>query len=405
MKLCAGAYRHGEVANYTAGVMSVYLDHAATAPLRPEAAEAFLQAARELGNPSAIHSYGRSARRLVDEAREEIAALLGADPAEVIFTSGGTESDNLAVQGGWFATRESRPGVVVSGVEHPAVLETAHWLAGSHGADLHVAAVRRDGLIDLAALEEHLGHVGEQTGIISVMLANNETGVIQPLEQIVELAARHGIAVHTDAVQSPGRMPLNFSALGVDALSLSGHKLGAPVGVGVLVASRDFTPTPHQHGGLQERGIRSGTVNAAGAAALAAALRVVSAEAESEHQRVSALRDRLQEGIRTAAPEAVIWGEESPRLPSHLLVSVPGTRSESVLFSLDMAGVAASAGSACQAGVVGASPVVLAMGGTEEEARSALRFTLGHTTTADDVDRALATLPDALSGARAALTF
>lgn len=384
--------------------MSAYLDHAATAPLRPEAAEAFLQVARELGNPSAIHSYGRGARRIVDEAREEIAALLGADPAEVIFTSGGTESDNLAVQGAWFATREIRPGVVVSGIEHPAVLETAHWLAGSHGADLHVAAAGRDGLVDLPALEEHLARTGEQIGILSIMAANNETGVIQPLEQIVELAARHGVAVHTDAVQSPGRMPLNFSTLGVDAMSLSGHKLGAPVGVGVLVASRAFTPTPHQHGGLQERGIRSGTVNAAGAAAFAAALQVVSAEAESENRRVGALRDRLQEGIRKEAPEAVIWGERSPRLPGHLLVSIPGTRSESVLFALDMAGVAASAGSACQAGVVGASPVVLAMGGSEEEARSALRFTLGHTTTADDIERALAALPGAFSAARAAFT-
>lgn len=379
-----------------------YLDHAATSPLRPGVGEEFLRVAQILGNPNAIHSHGRRARRIVDEAREEVAALLGADPAEVIFTSGGTEADNLAVQGGWFATRAERPGLVVSAIEHPAVTETAHWLAAHHGADLHLAPVTRSGLVDVAAVAEHLAVARERIGLISIMWANNETGVIQPLPHITALAEKYGIAVHADAVQAGGRVPVDFGASGLAALSLSGHKLGGPVGSGVLLARRDFVPHVHMHGGGQERGVRSGTVNAAGAAAFAAALRQATAEIQTEGARISALRDRLQEGIRALAPDVVIWGAQEERLPGHLLVSVRGTRSESVLFALDMAGVSASAGSACQAGVVGASPVVLALGGTEEQARSALRFTLGHTTTAAEVDLALATLPAVMDQARRA---
>lgn len=379
-----------------------YLDHAATTPLRPEAGEEFLRVARELGNPSAIHAYGRTSRRLLEEAREEIADLLGADPAEVIFTSGGTEADNLAVQGGWFHMNKDRPGLVVSSVEHPAVLETAYWLRDHHGADLHLAAVGRNGAVDTAALAEYLERAGDAVALISLMWANNETGVIQPLPEVVDLARRHGIAVHSDAVQAVTHMPIDFRASGLDALSITGHKIGAPVGIGALIARRDFTPDPHMHGGLQERGIRSGTVNTAGAAALAAALRVAVANQAAESDRLRHLREELQEGIRAAAPDAVMWGEGEERLPGHLLTSVPGARSEAVLFALDMAGVAGSAGSACQAGVVGASPVVLAMGGSEEEARSALRFTLGYTTTADEIKQALATIPETIGRARAA---
>ncbi len=379
-----------------------YLDHAATAPLRPEAGEEFLRVATELGNPNAIHAYGRNARRLLDEAREEVAELLGSEPAEIIFTSGGTESDNLAVQGGWFAKREERPGVVVSGVEHPAVLETAHWLESEHGATLHLAEVGRSGVIDLDALAGYLEREGGRTALVSIMWANNETGAIQPIEQVVQLAEQYHIPVHSDAVQAAARVPISFSASGLSAMSISGHKLGAPVGIGALVARRDFTPTPHMHGGLQERGIRSGTVNAAGAAALAAALRLAVQEREEENARIASLRDLLQEGIRRSAPDLTVWAQNQPRLPGHLLVSIPGIRSESVLFALDMAGIAASAGSACQAGVVGASPVVLAMGGTEEEARSALRFTLGHTTSREEIDLVLQVLPGVLDRARAA---
>ncbi len=388
--------------NYTTGVTTAYLDHAATAPLRPEAGEEFLRVARELGNPSAIHHAGQNARLLVEEAREEVAAHLGAEPAEVVFTSGGTEADNLAVQGGYFARRGNRPGLVVSAIEHPAVLETAHWLAAEHGAQLHLASVARTGGLDIAALEAHLDEAGEKTAIISIMWANNETGVIQPLDEVLVLADRYGIPVHSDAVQAAAHLPLDFAHSGLSAMSISGHKLGAPVGIGALVATRDFVPQPHMHGGLQERGIRSGTVNAAGAAALAAALGAVRAEQAEENSRLSTLRDELQRGITAAAPEAVVWGATEPRLPGHLLVSVPGTRSESVLFALDMAGVLASAGAACQAGVVGASPVVLAMGGSEEEARSALRFTLGATTTPEDIALALRVLPGVLDQARAA---
>lgn len=383
-------------------VTHAYLDHAATAPLRPEAGEEFLRVARELGNPNAIHTLGRNARRYLDEAREEVAELLGAEPAEVIFTSGGTEADNLAVQGGWFAAYAKRPGIVVSAVEHPAVIETAHWLRSQHGAALHVAPVTSSGAVDLEALSDYLEAADAGVSVVSVMWANNETGVLQPIREIVELASRHGARVHSDAVQAAAHVPIDFDASGVSALSISGHKIGAPVGIGALLARREFTPTPHMHGGLQERGIRSGTVNAAGAAALAAALRSAVRDQVEEAARLRGLREQLQDGIRAAVPASRVWGEEEERLPGHLLVSVPGTRSEAVLFSLDMAGVAASAGSACQAGVVGASPVVLAMGGTEEEARSALRFTLGYTTTQADIDAALELLPTVFDRARAA---
>lgn len=389
--------------HYNARVSSAYLDHAATAPLYPEAGETFLQVATELGNPNAIHNHGRNARRRLDEAREEIAEYLGADPAEVIFTSGGTESDNLAVHGGWFAMKDTRPGVITSAVEHPGVMETAHWLSEMHGAKHYTATVKRTGAIDLEKLREHLHQHGEQTALISVMWANNETGVIQPLQEITGLANEYGVAVHSDAVQAAAHIPIDFAHSGCAALSVSGHKLGAPVGIGVLLARRDFTPAPHMHGGLQERGIRSGTVNTAGAAALATALRITKAQQESNSKRMQALRDELQLAIASDVGEAVVWGQTEPRLPGHLLVSIPGTRSESVLFALDMAGISASAGSACQAGVVGASPVVLAMGGTEEEARSALRFTLGQSTTEEEIARVRDTLPNVVQRARAAL--
>lgn len=389
-------------ANYTVLVLPAYLDHAATTPVRPRAAEAFGAVSAALGNPSSIHSFGRDVRRVVDDAREQVADLLGAEPAEVIFTSGGTEADNLAIIGGWFARRGARPGLATTTIEHPAVLESSHWLAEEHGAELHLLDVGTDGALDVAAAGEVISAQREAIGLISVMWANNETGVIQPLEPVIELAAAHGIAVHSDAVQAAGHLPIDFRATGLHALSISGHKLGAPVGVGALLARRDFQMRTHMHGGGQERGVRSGTINAAGAAALAAALEDAVRGQETESARLARLRDELQDGIRAAVPQARVWGADAARLPSHLLVSIPGTRSEAVLFALDMAGIAASAGSACQAGVVGASPVVLAMGGTEADARGALRFTLGHTSTRTDIARVLQDLPGAVARAQAA---
>ena len=393
--------------------MGAYLDHAATAPVLPEAAEAFAHAAAELGNPSAVHAFGRTTRRIVEESREEIAAVLGADPAEVILTSGGTEADNLAVLGRWEALAGEGPevagrrlGVVVSAIEHPAVLESAHYLAQRRGAGLHVAPVTADGVLDLDALADHLEQAeraGVRIAVCSVMWANNETGAIQPIPELVDLAGTHGIEVHSDAVQAAAHLPIDFGASGLAALSISGHKLGAPVGIGALIARRDHALAPHHHGGVQERGVRSGTVPAAGARALAVALTAAAERRADEARRLAGLRDRLQAGLLAIAPDARIWSAGADRLPGHLLASVPGTRSESVLFALDMAGIAASAGSACRAGVVGASAAVLALGGTEEEARSSLRFTLGRTTTAAEVDAALTTLPSVLTRARAAL--
>lgn len=390
--------------------MGAYLDHAATTPVLPEAAEAFAQTSRELGNPSAVHRFGRATRRIVEESREQIAETLGAEPAEVILTSGGTEADNLAVLGGWEAQAAQHvgepPALVVSAIEHPAVLDSAHHLADHRGAGLHVATVTGEGVVDLAALADHLeaaARAGTRTALCSIMWANNETGAVQPLADVTALAAEHGIPVHSDAVQAAGHVPIDFARSGLAALSISGHKLGAPVGTGALIARRDYAMSPQQHGGVQERGVRSGTVGAAGARALAVALTAAAQRRRSEAERLTQLRDHLEAGITTLAPDARIWARDVDRLPGHLLVSVPGTRSESVLFALDMAGIAASAGSACRAGVVGASSVVIALGGTEEQARSALRFTLGRTTTAAEIDAVLTTLPDVLIRARAAL--
>lgn len=364
--------------------------------------EEYLRVAQKLGNANAIHTFGRDVRRVVDEAREEIAFLLGANPHEVIFTSGGTEADNLAIQGGWVASRSQRPRVAISEIEHSAVKDTADWISTQFGAVVDELPITTQGTLDVEHLRNHVQVHGSDIGLISVMWANNETGVVQPVKEITALATLHGIPVHSDAVQAVGWVDCDFQNSGLAALSISGHKIGAPVGVGALVAQREFSLLPHMHGGLQERGVRSGTVDAAGAAALAMALRLAVEERKTDKQRVASLRDRLQQGIQHLNPQAKVWGEQSVRLPGHVLVSVPNTRSEAVLFALDMAGIAASAGSACQAGVVGASPVVLAMGGSEADAMASLRFSLGASTTEEDIERTLTILASAIRQAQAA---
>ena len=376
-----------------------YLDHAATTPVRPEVAEVYAQELVGEGNPSSLHAAGREARRRLEEAREELAAALGAQPAEVLFTSGGTEADNLAVKGAVYAHPAPRPRLLVSAVEHHAVLDAATWLGERGLADVALLPVTTQGVVDLDAARELLA-AGEAPALVSVMWANNETGVVQPVEEVVAIAG--GAPVHSDAVQAVAQLPVDFAASGLAAMSVTGHKLGGPVGTGALLARRDLALAPVHHGGGQERGVRSGTLDVAGARALARAVTLAVADREAENARLAALRDRLVAGALAAVDGLHLTGEHAPRLPHVAHLTVDGADADSLLFGLDTAGIAASAGSACQAGVQEPSFVLVAMGHPHELARSALRFSLGRTTTEADVDAVLAVLPDVVARSRAA---
>lgn len=349
-----------------------YLDHNATAPIRPEAAAAVMRALTDGGNPSSVHAVGRRARAVVDDAREAVAALVNARPEQVIFTSGGTESDVLALRGC------GRPRAIVSAVEHQAVLK-AH-------PDAAVCPVTADGVIDLAALETLLAEAqADGQVVVSVMLANNETGVIQPVKDVVRLARAHGALVHCDAVQGPGRIFTDVHALRVDLLSLSAHKIGGPPGVGALIATDPAALQPLFAGG-QERGKRAGTENVPGLAGFAAAARVVAERWREEAAVLDTLRRQLEEGILAAQPQAVIWGGGAARLPNTVCVGLPGLAAQGQLMTLDLAGVCVSAGAACSSGKVGPSHVLQAMGATDAAAREAIRVSLGWSSTAADVE-------------------
>ena len=376
-----------------------YLDHAATTPVRPEVAAVYAEELTRGGNPSSLHSAGRDARRRLEEAREELAAALGAEPAEVVFTSGGTEADNLAVKGAVYAHSSPRPRLLVSAIEHHAVLDAATWLEERGLADVAVLPVTPDGVVDLDAARRLLGE-GEPPVLMSVMWANNETGVVQPVPELVALAG--ATPVHSDAVQAVAHLPLDFHASGLAAMSVTGHKLGGPVGTGALLVRRELALAPVHHGGGQERGVRSGTLDVAGARALARAVSLAVADRDAEHARLAALRDRLVDGALAAVEGLRLTGADAPRLPNVAHLTVDGADADSLLFALDVAGVAASAGSACSAGVQEASFVLTAMGYPPALARSALRLSLGRTSTRDDVDAVLAALPDVVARSRAA---
>lgn len=385
-------------------VVTVYLDHAATTPVRDVVAAGYLEDLQRLGNPSSTHAPGRAARRVLEESRESLAAELGAHPTEVVFTSGGTEADNLGVIGAWQAATGADPArraVAVGAVEHHAVLDAAAHLATARGAEVATVAVDAEGVLDLDALRAYLVTAAVRTAVVAVMWANNETGALQPLAEVVQACRAVDVPVHTDAVQAVGHVPVDFAGSGVSTLALSGHKVGAPVGVGALLARRDAALLAVQHGGGQERGVRSGTLDVAGARALATAVRLAVEELANEEARLTELRDRLQQGV-LALPDVAVRSMVAPRLPGHLLVTITGTDADDVLFGLDAAGVAASSGAACTAGVTQPSHVLMAMGDDARTARSALRLTLGRTTTAADVDAVLAALPPVVERARAA---
>ncbi|WP_084077003.1 cysteine desulfurase family protein [Demequina sp. NBRC 110057] len=379
-----------------------YLDHAATSPMTDAARLAWLEASRQVGNASALHGAGRRARAVVEEARERLAAALGAHPTEVVWTSGGTEADNLAIKGLYWARHAADPSlarVVTSAIEHHAGLDPVRWLASHEGADAVEVGVDGEGVVDLAALEEALAG---PTALASVMWANNEVGTVQPVAWVVELATARGVPVHSDAVQAVGHLPVHFGDSGLTTLALSAHKVGGPVGVGALLVRRDARLTPVSHGGGQERSIRSGTLDPAGAAAAAVAVEEAVASAAGEATRLRALQRDLEERVRAAIPEVTVSGPPpgDGRLPGIVHLVVPGAPGEAMLYVLDSHGVEVSNGSACVAGVVQASHVVQAMGRSDADAASTLRVSLGPGTTAAEIDALMAVLPDAVARAR-----
>ena len=380
----------------------VYLDHAATTAVHPAAVEAMLREYQRLGNPSSLHHTGRAARRVVEESREEIAAVLGAHPTELIFTSGGTEADNLAIKGGYWAARRADPdraAVAVAAIEHHAVLEAAEWLATDQGAELTPIGVDADGRVD----PDTVVPAGERTGVVSVGWANNEVGTIQRIAEIAERAHRAGALAHSDAVQAVGQLPVDFAASGLDLMTVTGHKLGGPVGVGALVARRDAPLTPVLHGGGQERDVRSGTLDVPAIAGFAAAVRATAADRAEHAAGLRELRDRLVGGVQQL-PGVRPNGPTAPDqvLPGLVSLSFAGCDADAVVLLLDQAGIDCSAGAACSAGVTEPSHVLLAMGRTPAEARSAVRFSFGRSTTPADLDRLLAALPEAVERARTA---
>jgi cysteine desulfurase len=383
----------------------IYLDHAATTPMVPEAVEAMTRELTRVGNASSLHASGRSARRVVEESREAIAAQVGAQPAEVIFTSGGTESDNLAIKGAFWAGMEAgRRRVVTSMIEHHAVLDSAAWLGRATAAEVSYVPVDENGRLNMSALAST---VDSDTGLVSVMWANNEVGTLQPVRRIAELAAAQGAISHSDAVQAVGHIHVDFAASGLDMVSFTAHKLGGPYGIGALLARRELKLAPILHGGGQEREVRSGTLDVAATAGFAAALEVAHRNRVREEQRIRQLRRELVNLVLAAVPWAVQYGSavEHDRLPGIATIAFPGCSADAILMLLDAAGIDCSTGAACSAGVAQPSHVLIAMGCSEEGARSALRFSLGHTSTRADVRALAAALPEAVQRARAAAAF
>jgi cysteine desulfurase len=360
-----------------------YFDHAATTPMLPEAIEAMTRALSTTGNASSLHTSGRRARRLVEEAREDIADALGARPSEVIFTSGGTESDNLAVKGVYWSRRTSRRRrVVATSVEHHAVLDAVQWLVEHEDAE--VTWLEPDGLgrIRPEALRDVLD---DDVALVTAMWANNEVGTINPVRELAALAAERSVPFHTDAVQAVGAVPVDFADSGASALTLTGHKIGGPYGVGVLLLGRDVATTPVLHGGGQEREVRSGTLDVPSIVALAAAVRHAVDHRARTSAAVAALRDELVDAVRRVVPDVAVNGDPVHRLPGNAHLTFPGCEGDSLLMLLDAKGIECSTGSACTAGVAQPSHVLLAMGVDPVLARGSLRFSLGHTSTAADV--------------------
>ncbi|HEV7207256.1 MAG TPA: cysteine desulfurase family protein [Mycobacteriales bacterium] len=389
-----------------------YLDHAATTPLRPEAFAAISAVLGRTRNASSLHASGRAARRVVEEAREQLAAGLGARPSEVVFTSGGTESDNLAVKGLFWAARAADPRrtrILCSTVEHHAVLDAVQWLVDSADAQVSWLPVDELGRLNPEVLAAELGRYPGQVALVTCMWANNEVGTVQPVVELARLTRAAGAPFHTDAVQALGQLPVDFAASGADVMTVTAHKVGGPVGVGALLLRPGVAITPLTHGGGQERDVRSGTLDPVGATGFAAAVTAAVEDLDGYAADLGGLRDRLVAGVLREVPEAVLGGDpdlragpDAGRLPGNAHLSFPGCEGDALLMLLDARGVECSTGSACSAGVARPSHVLLAMGADPAAARSSLRFSLGHTTTASDVDAAVNAIGPAVERARRA---
>ena len=385
--------------------MPVYLDHAATSPIRPSVLAHYSKALEQVGNPASVHSFGQSSRQMLEEARETIAASIGCDRNEVIFTSGGTESDNLAVKGLYWQRHgqdRNRTLIVTSSAEHAAVLDAVNWLVTEQGAEAHFVSMNDDGVLDLAELSDVINKRSNQIALVSLMWANNEIGVVHPIQKITELAKEYAIPVHSDSIAALGHIPVNFAASGLSAMTITGHKVGSPVGVGALILARSEKLTPVLHGGGQERNLRSGTPDAAAASAMALAVK----EAVDEQAQLQILHARLSEklvaGVREVAPDVKVSSEHAPRLANNVHFRFPGCLGDSLLFLLDLNGVSVSTGSACAAGVSSPSHVVLSLGANSDEAMGTMRITFGHNTSEADVDAFLDAFPKAYEGAKKA---
>ena len=386
--------------------MRIYLDHNATTPVEPAVAEAISDALLTcFGNASSVHAFGQTAKAAVDEARASVATLVGGAPSEIVFTSGGTESDNLAIRGAMEAAPDGRRHAITSAIEHEAVLNTLKALA-THGCTTTQLPVDASGVVDPASLRDALT---PETALVSVMHVNNEIGTIQPIAELARLTHEHGALFHTDAVQSGGKLPLDVGALGVDLLSLSAHKFNGPKGVGVLWVRRGSRVVAAMTGGRQERNRRAGTENVPAIVGLGVAARIAVAQLDSEGARIGALRDRLETGVLARVPRTAVNGAPDRRAPTTSNISFDGVEAEALLIALDLEGVAVSTGSACSSGRLDPSHVLKAMGLTPHRAQSSIRFSLGLGNSRDEIDRVLDVLPPvveklrtlARSGARA----
>ncbi|MEU0408880.1 cysteine desulfurase family protein [Streptomyces griseorubiginosus] len=384
-----------------------YLDHAATTPMLPEAVEALSAHLGATGNASSLHASGRKARRTVEESREMLAEALGARPSEIVFTSGGTEADNLAVKGLYWSRRDADPArtrVLASPVEHHAVLDAVHWLGEHEGATVEYLPVDKHGRVHPDALREAIARDPADVALATVMWANNEIGTVLPVRELAGVAAEFGVPLHADAVQAFGQVPVDFAASGLAAMTVSGHKIGGPYGIGALVLGREWTPVPVLHGGGQERHVRSGTLDVPAIASFAVAGRLAAEQREWFASEIGALRDSLVEAVRTAVPDAILGGDPEPggRLPANAHFTFPGCEGDSLLLLLDAQGIECSTGSACTAGVAQPSHVLLATGTDPDLARGTLRFSLGHTSTEADVEAVAKAIGPAVERARAA---
>jgi cysteine desulfurase len=392
----------------------VYLDNAATTPISEVALQAFIEQARQIGNPSSLHTYGRKVRKDLEESREKLAALIGCHSSEIIFTGSGTEANNLAIKGAYWHRNQSgnqngnqggkqRNVIVISGFEHHAVLDPARWLEDFEGAEVVEVPVSRDGFVQLPELRSLVAERHDEIALISIMHSNNEVGTLQPIAEISTIADEFQIPLHTDAVQSLGKVPLSFKDLGLFAMTISAHKVGGPIGVGALILQKGIDITPILHGGGQERDIRSGTLNAAGVISFVAAVQSAMRDREATAEKVTALRKKLIAAIQSEIPDARLNGVlDGPTLPGIANISFPNTESDALLLLFDAEGIACSTGSACSAGVQEASHVLMAMGMSEKEARSSLRFSLGTGNTDSDIEYLQTCIKRVIERARAA---